>query len=75
MLLIMKLNMARNTSIQHELPQLYEAKLVERFEAGRHSNPNPPGDAGAKALVEPECGTFRFKRPLLPDNNGRISEK
>jgi len=32
--LIMKLNMCRNTSVGAEVPQRYEAKLVEHLEAG-----------------------------------------
>jgi len=32
--LIMKLNMNRNTSVGAEVPQRYEAKLVEHLEAG-----------------------------------------
>lgn len=31
--LIMKLNLNRNTSIEFEMPQQYETKLVERFES------------------------------------------
>ena len=32
--LIMKLNMSRNTSVGAEVPQRYEAKLVDHLEAG-----------------------------------------
>ncbi|MFC1799121.1 hypothetical protein ACFLZL_04880, partial [Thermodesulfobacteriota bacterium] len=36
-LLIMKLNLSRQASIELEIPQQYESKLVERFEPEDHA--------------------------------------
>jgi hypothetical protein len=35
--LILKLNSIRDTSIVHEMPQVYTGKLVERFENSKTS--------------------------------------
>ena len=37
--LIMKLNMSRNSTVEFEMPQQYETKLVERFENKKDKKP------------------------------------
>ena len=37
--LIMKLNMSRNSTVEFEMPQQYETKLVERFETKKDKKP------------------------------------
>ena len=40
--LIMKLNSARNMSIEFEMPQKYSAKLIERLEASKKNKKKDP---------------------------------